>query len=84
MIGNYTLKKVKSIFNDGIVECIQFHFCGQDQWEYIAIIKDNKVMKFYKKNCTGEGKKVYKIPAYINAALEYFKKNNFDLIEDFR
>ena len=84
MINNYTLRKVKSIFQDGTAEVIQFHFCNHDQWEYLALIKDSKVTALYKKTCTGEGKAVYKIPAYANAALEYFNKNEFNKIIDYR
>ena len=84
MINNYTLKKVKAIFQDGTSEAIQFHLCNQDQWEYLALIKDNKVIALYKKSCTGEGKAVYKIPAYVKAAINYFNKNEFNEIIDYR
>ena len=84
MINNYILKKVKSIFGDGTIEHIQFHNCGNKEWEYNAIMKNNNVFSLYLKTVDGGAKKVFKNDSFVKVAIEYFKNNDFDLVNDYK
>lgn len=86
MINNYTLKKCKYIFVDGEIDFIDFYFLG-DILEYRYKINENKLYKHNYK--IGGNNKLWindntiDNELYTKVAKEYYKNNDYDIIERF-
>ena len=77
--NNYTMKKFKDIFIDGVVAGVKFYLGSQ--LEYICIVEDSKTSLLQKTK--NGGSKVVDIRPLKAAALKFFNNNDNIIITDY-